>query len=176
VIEVTDPVRLPAGIEGDAMVSALDDVPLAIHTADCGPVLLVGDGGQFGVVHAGWRGAAAGVLGATVDALRRHGCHRIHAVVGPAIGPECYEFGSAQLAALSGQLGPEIMATTATGAPALDMRAAIRLQLVAASVDPNDIEVMDICTACSPGYYSHRARNERGRQALIAWRTQTPTN
>ncbi len=56
------------------MVTTRRDVALGIVTADCAPVLLAdAEAGVIGAVHAGWRGAVAGVLEATLDAMRALG-------------------------------------------------------------------------------------------------------
>ena len=60
---------------------------LGIITADCTPVLFAG-AGVVGAAHAGWRGALAGVLEATLEAM---GGGPVTAVIGPCIGPASYE-------------------------------------------------------------------------------------
>ena len=66
---------------------------LAVMTADCLPVVLADrEGTHVGVAHAGWRGLAAGVLQATVAALRV-APGDLHAWLGPAIGPGAFEVG-----------------------------------------------------------------------------------
>ena len=78
----------------DAAVTDRPGVALGIVTADCAPVLFAdADGGVVGAAHAGWRGAAGGVLEATVDAMLDLGAvrGRITAAVGPCIGRESYE-------------------------------------------------------------------------------------
>ncbi len=82
------------GPRADALATRRRDVALGIVTADCAPVLLADTrAGVIGAAHAGWRGAVAGVLEATVAAMRRLGADpaRIAAVVGPCIGQESYE-------------------------------------------------------------------------------------
>lgn len=94
---VEAPWRPGQGPEADAMVSRLPGVGLAIVTADCAPVLLAdAAAGVVGAVHAGWRGAVAGVLEATVGAMAGLGAEvsGIAAVVGPCIGQVSYEVGS----------------------------------------------------------------------------------
>ena len=76
------------------MVSNVPGIVLGIVTADCAPVLLEDEAGAVvGAAHAGWRGAAAGILERTVDAMRALGAARIEAVVGPSIAQESYEVG-----------------------------------------------------------------------------------
>ncbi len=80
----------------DAMVTATPGLALAVLTADCQPVLLADtDAGVIGAAHAGWRGALAGVLEATVAAMVRLGAEpgRIAAVIGPTISQRAYEVG-----------------------------------------------------------------------------------
>jgi hypothetical protein len=95
------PVRAPwpadAGPQADALVTDRPGIALGIVTADCAPVLFAdADAGVIGAAHAGWRGAVAGVLEATVAAMLRLGARRSHltAVVGPCIAPASYEVGS----------------------------------------------------------------------------------
>ena len=94
------------GPRADAMVTARPGVALGIGTADCAPVLLSDPvAGVVGGVHAGWRGAAAGVLEATVAAMVDLGARagRIAAAVGPCIGATSYEVAADMRDAVLGQ-------------------------------------------------------------------------
>ncbi len=98
VATVDEPWPAGAGPRADAMVTARPGLALGIITADCAPVLFCGEGGHgkvAGAAHAGWRGAAAGVLEATIDAMQRLGAGRsaIAAAVGPCIAQASYEVG-----------------------------------------------------------------------------------
>lgn len=95
VVTVTDPwsarERRP---EADALVTDRPGLALAVLTADCKPVLLAdAQAGVIGAAHAGWRGARAGILEATVDAMEALGARRarIAAVIGPCISQRAYE-------------------------------------------------------------------------------------
>ncbi len=93
---VAEPWQPGAGPRADAMASRHPGLALGIITADCGPVLLADRArGVVAAVHAGWRGAAAGVLEATVRAMLELGAAReaIAAAVGPCIGAASYEVG-----------------------------------------------------------------------------------
>jgi YfiH family protein len=177
VVVVTEPGG-GAGQWADAAVTATPGCALAILTADCAPVALVADG-VVGVAHAGWRGLVGGVLERTVDAIRScrssdvhaGGASDVRAVLGPCIRPGCYEFGPDDLARVARRLGDGVRATTSTGAPALDVPAAVRAAL--ARVGVADVDDVGVCTACSPVHFSHRARRELGRQALVVWRPVT---
>jgi YfiH family protein len=157
-----------SGSPADAAVTATPGCALAVLTADCAPVALASAEGVLGVAHAGWSGLRAGVLERTVDAMVDLGATVITAVVGPCIRPECYEFGIDDLERVAARVGPEVRATDLSGAPALDLAAGVRAVLSRAGV--NDVDDHGSCTACSPGWYSWRARAERQRQATVVWR------
>jgi purine-nucleoside/S-methyl-5'-thioadenosine phosphorylase / adenosine deaminase len=85
-----------APIVADALVTGTPDLALSVLTADCQPVLLVDpEAGVIGAAHAGWRGALAGVMEATVEAMERLGARpaAIRAVIGPTISQRNYEVG-----------------------------------------------------------------------------------
>ena len=98
VARVDRPLALAERPKADAMVSAIPGLALAILTADCAPVLFAeSQAGVIGAAHAGWRGALAGVVEATVAAMAGLGAEpgRIAACVGPTIGQRSYEVGPA---------------------------------------------------------------------------------
>ena len=81
----------------DAIVTKVLGIALGISTADCGPVLFADpQAGVIGAAHAGWRGALAGVLEATIAAMERLGAarSRIVAAAGPMIHQPSYEVGA----------------------------------------------------------------------------------
>lgn len=166
VVTVTSPGG-GAGEPADAAVTTCHGAALAIFTADCAPVALVA-AEVMGVAHAGWKGLYHGVIERAVEAMRALGAEAIAATVGPCVHPECYEVDPAHLDRQAARLGDGVRATTAAGRPAFDLPAAVVVALAAAGID--DVVVTGPCTACSPQYFSHRARAEAGRQALVAWR------
>jgi hypothetical protein len=96
VVHVTSPWAPGAGPRADAMVTDRPDIALGIVTADCAPVLFADtQAGVVGAAHAGWRGAVAGVIEATIAAMVQLGARpaRIVAAVGPCIGQSSYEVG-----------------------------------------------------------------------------------
>ncbi len=163
VVTVTRPGE-HAGAEADAAVTAAPGAVLAVHTADCAPVLLASaEGDVVGAAHAGWRGIAAGVLERTIEAMAALGATGVTARLGPHIRARCYEFGADELDDVARRLGEGVRATTAWGTPALDVTAAVRAALGAL-----DVPVVDVggCTACEPDrLWSHRARADRARMA-----------
>lgn len=94
VVQVNGPVADDERPRADAMVTATPGLALGILTADCAPVLLAdGEAGVIGAAHAGWKGALAGVLPATVAAMAALGAEpgRIVAAIGPCIARASYE-------------------------------------------------------------------------------------
>jgi polyphenol oxidase len=97
VVTVTDIWAAGQGEQADAMVTDRTGLALGIVTADCAPVLLADAGGKVvGAVHAGWRGAVAGVLEATVAAMAALGARsdELVAAIGPCIAQRSYEVGA----------------------------------------------------------------------------------
>lgn len=87
-----DDVAVVRDIQADGIVTRRRDVALAVLTADCQPILLAdAAAGVIGACHAGWRGALAGVIEATVAAMRDLGAQDIRAVIGPTISQRNYE-------------------------------------------------------------------------------------
>ncbi|HKA93649.1 MAG TPA: laccase domain-containing protein, partial [Acidimicrobiia bacterium] len=140
---------------------------LVVLVADCAPIALVA-AGAAAVVHCGWRGLTAGVIGAAVEAVRQRGRPPVRAIVGPCISKAHYEFGVDELARVEQQVGPVVSGRTETGAPALDLRAGVASALAAAGVgERTDV---DICTYESIDHFSHRRDGVTGRQAVIVTR------
>ncbi|MYB02810.1 MAG: polyphenol oxidase family protein [Acidimicrobiaceae bacterium] len=167
VVFVTEPGG-GAGEVADGAVTAVPGAVLALHTADCAPVVVAGHG-ALGVAHAGWRGIVAGVIGQVVDGVRRASppgtATDLRAVIGPAIRPSSYEFGVEDLAAVAAAAGCDVSGATSWGTPALDLSAAVLGALNAAGV--SDVDDLGLDTA-RRGFFSHRARGDRGRQATAA--------
>jgi YfiH family protein len=151
--------------EADAVVTTVRRLPLAIVTADCAPLVVASDR-AIGVVHAGYRGLAAGVIEATIAQVRALGPGDIRAFLGPCIRAAEYEFGAGDLAPFVARFGKVAEARTRAGRPALDIPAVIRVVLDRVGVV--EFDDCGICTAESDGYFSYRRDGDTGRQATIA--------
>jgi len=160
------PVARHAGT-GDALVAGDPSMALAVLTADCAPVALGSPEGVFAAVHVGWRGLLAGVLEAAVGRMRRLGAGEVAAAIGPCVHAGCYEFGDAEIDRVSAAYGEGVRARTASGRPALDLPVAVGAALDATGAAR--VPGVDACTACDGGYFSHRARRDPGRQAMVVW-------
>jgi purine-nucleoside/S-methyl-5'-thioadenosine phosphorylase / adenosine deaminase len=147
------------GPTADGQATSLAGVGAIALAADCLPVAL-GCNGAVAMVHAGWRGLAAGVLEEGVRALRELTAEEpIVAIVGPGAGVCCYE------------VGPEVHSAFADAhrhGRNIDLHAIARDRLLAAGV----AEVQDVgaCTVCDERFFSHRREGaSAGRQAGVAW-------
>ena len=99
--DVIDADRITSFVKADASVARSRGTVCVVKVADCMPVLFADEKGTVvGAAHAGWRGLAAGVLEATIDAMRAPSA--LHAWMGPAIGPRVYEVGEEVRAAFPG--------------------------------------------------------------------------
>ena len=155
------------GAVGDIAISSIDDAVLGCWVADCAPVVLVGARAQFAVVHAGWRGLADAVLGAAFDAFDEP---VVGALLGPTIGPCCYEFGATELPSVAAGVGAGVdvvTGSTSAGALALDVPAAVR-----SACRPLDLQVLAGCTGCEFPGFSHRAHRDPQRHVVAAWQTR----
>jgi YfiH family protein len=148
--------------EADGQATALPEVGAMVLTADCLPVALSCED-ALAMVHAGWRGLAAGVLEEGLKAVRElsHSGGEILAVVGPGAGPCCYE------------VGPEVHAAFGhhRDRPAkIDLRAIAHDRLLAAGV--SEVGDVEACTICDQRYFSYRREGQQaGRQCGLAWLT-----
>lgn len=160
--------------EGDALVTTRPGLALSVITADCVPAL-ISMGDAIAAVHAGWRGAVAGVVPAAVDELRRvAGASADEASpvawIGPAIGACCYEVGpdvAEQIVAASGE---EVATPGPAGKPHVDMARAVELQLRRAGIA--DVRRLGpSCTRCEPELlWSYRRDGAKaGRNIAYVW-------
>jgi YfiH family protein len=148
------------GEPGDGLWTDEPRVPLLAMSADCLPIAMVRTTGPraIAVLHAGWRGLSEGVISAGVRALSDDSAQDLAAIVGPAIGPCCYE------------VGPEVSRLfddDLTVEGKLDLRRAAERALGAAGV--KRIDGVDLCTRDNPDlFFSHRRDGRaRGVQGVI---------
>jgi len=166
----------PETPRADALVSDAPDVPLVVRAADCVP-LLIGDGrtGAVGAVHAGWRGTAARVAVAAVEALAREFGSRpadLVVAIGPAIGPCCYEVGPDLVDAFAAEgheryLIDRWFLTPRDRKMRLDVTGANRDQLVLAGLREENIYASGLCTAMHLDVLTsfRREKDQAGRLA-----------
>ncbi len=150
---------LPGNLgSADGIITETPMLPIAIATADCVPVVIVGTRSKA-IVHAGWRGVAAGIVARAVRVMGDGGDHPRGAVIGPHIGPCCYEVGSEVVDAIGGHSG-----RTRDGSLSADLGAAIRVQL-----NGLDVEFEEMCTMHDTRFHSYRRDATTQRQIAVAW-------
>lgn len=168
--DVVDAARAPVGSAADASFSMDRNVVCAVMAADCMPILLAHDEGEvIGIAHAGWRGLAAGVIEAAIDAMQVPG-GRVLAWLGPAIGPGAYEVGEEVRAAfLSADQGAAAaFATARPGRWRLDLYAIARQRLASRGV--TRVSGGTACTFSEPGRFFSWRRDRTGeRMAAAIW-------
>ncbi len=153
----------------DGLFTSSAGVPLAVLSADCLPIAMASPrSGILAVVHAGWRGLAAGILAGAAAAFADPG--DVHAAIGPAIGPDHYEVGEEVVAAVSAGSGSGAVTQRRGGRVFLDLAATARGALRALGIEK--VDLAGVCTACERRrFFSHRRDGGRtGRQALVAVR------
>ena len=158
----------------DASTAITPGVVCCVTVADCLPVLLADRSGSVvAAAHAGWRGLAAGILQATVIAMRRRVAAtsgEIDAFLGPSIGPAAFEVGGEVLSAMRRTLphAEAAFKSLANGKFLADLPALARQAL--AQVDVRSIWGGTWCTVSDPArFYSFRRDGVTGRHAALIW-------
>ncbi|MFL5945784.1 MAG: polyphenol oxidase family protein [Gaiellaceae bacterium] len=152
------------GREGDGLWTDEPGVPMLKLAADCLPVALARRNGKpaLALLHAGRLGLLAGIVAAGAATL---GSRNLAAVIGPGIGPCCYEVGDDIREAYRARLGGDVVRGRN-----LDLWTAAERVLRAAGVE--DVERIDVCTSCNAEFFSHRRDGGvTGRQGVIGYVT-----
>lgn len=157
---VSEPGHVPGC---DALLTFVPGLALAVATADCMP-LLYSAPGVVAAAHAGWRGAAAGLPAAVLDALHASAGARpgdVRVALGPCIRGCCYEVEDD----VAGRF-PDAALRRAGDRWRLDLPTVARLALAGAGLPPDAFEDAGVCTACERATcFSHR--RDRGRTGRL---------
>ncbi|MGZ4437308.1 MAG: polyphenol oxidase family protein [Nocardioidaceae bacterium] len=167
-VQVVTPESLAAAPPtADGLVTDRAGIVLLVRVADCVPVLLADEAaGVVGAAHAGRPGMVAGVVPATVAAMRRLGARAITAWVGPHVCGRCYEVPEQMRAEVAAAV-PASYAETSWGTPALDVGAGVVSQLEADGVTVVDASR---CTIEDDDLYSYRRQGvASGRLGGLVW-------
>jgi len=145
--------------KGDALLENTPGAVIAVKTADCIPILLVDDRHRaVAAVHAGWRGAAAGIAARAVEAMGARFATEpadLHAAIGPGIGRCCYE------------VGPEVAAQFGIqGRAHLDLSEINRALLADIGIPADRIYVCHLCTMCRPDEFHSFRRDKQAAGRL----------
>lgn len=142
--------------DGDGHFAPTPGTAMAVTVADCVPVFVAHPDGAAAMLHAGWRGTAAGILGEGIARFREAGLEPAALAVhlGPSICGNCYE------------VGPDVYRQL-TGAQVSEPTCADLRQLLAEQADAAGVRHISIspwCTRChNDRFFSHRC-GDLGRQ------------
>ncbi len=147
----------------DALVTNQPGLMVTVRTADCVPVLLHDPVRRVvAAVHAGWRGAVAGIVPKTVALLvNRFGTtvKDVRMAIGPSAGSCCYEVDEPVLRRLR-DVFPEwqsVVSPVNSEKAHFNLRAFVRAQAMAEGLEAERIATADACTICQPDvFFSYR--------------------
>ncbi len=164
-----------SGAVADAVATDDPSRAVGIVTADCVPILVASeDGAAVGAIHAGWRGFASGVVAEGLKEMRRIASGKnLYAVVGPHIGPCCYEVDEPVLEALRPNFGgalSEALEISRPGHFMLDLGALAALALARGLVNPaRQGRFRDSCTACRDALFHSFRRDGEDAGRMTHW-------
>jgi len=149
------------GVPGDGLWTDEPGIPMLVLGADCVLMAMVrtnGDAPALAVVHAGWRGLIDGVVEETARVVGPN----FAAVVGPAIGPCCYEVGEEVASRFRARFGSGVMQDGK-----LDLWTCA--ERAARDAGAAEVERVDLCTNCNPDLFfsERRTGRPRGTQGVL---------
>jgi YfiH family protein len=159
--------ELPEPPEFDGLVSAQKGKVLGAFAADCIPLVFAdAEAKVCGAAHAGWRGTVGKVAVNVVEGMVRAGAskERIRVVLGPSIGPCCFEVGPELVEEFTAAFpGVEGLVVPGPVKDHIDLRVATRVQLEAAGILPAHIDDTPPCTKChGDRFFSYRRDGQAG--------------
>lgn len=147
----------------DALVTDQPGVMVAVRTADCVPVLMHDPVRRVvAAVHAGWRGAVAGIVPKTLALLEsrfRSRPEQVRISIGPSAGACCYEVDEPVLDSLRKAVSgwEKVVRNRKTDNAHLDLKALVREQARTHGVAPNHVTTVNLCTICHADlFFSYR--------------------
>ncbi len=145
--------------EADGFITSEQGLALAIQVADCAAVLF-GDSeaGIIAAVHAGWRGAVAGIVPKAVGRMMARGSEPedIKVFISPCISTQNFEVGEE----VAEQFPSQFVDNNSYVKPHVDLKGFIIDQLISLGVRESHIEANTRCTFADENLYSYR-RNGR---------------
>lgn len=168
-ISLRDRPEVVADAEGDGLIGRVPGYGVAARTADCVPVLIGHPpSGHVAAVHAGWRGAVAGIVRAAIQGLALDPAELVVAI-GPHIRVGAFEIGEEVAGEMERAAGGERVIDRTGSKPHGDLAALIRSQLRGGGVPAHAIDDVGGCTYSDEGrFFSHRRdRGETGRHLSV---------
>lgn len=159
----------------DALVTDQPNLMVAVRTADCVPILLHdAKRGVVAAIHAGWRGAVAGIVPNTLSLLQSRFGSRLDHVrvsIGPSAGVCCYEVDEPVLQSLRRQCSgwEKVVRPQRNGHAHLDLKALVKEQALGVGVSPRSITTVNLCTICHEElFFSYRREGKVNGTMLSA--------
>ena len=151
----------------DGLVSTVPGKVLGAFAADCVPLVFADEGARVcGAAHAGWRGTVGRVAVNVVREMIRAGAaaESIKVVLGPSIGPCCFEVGGEVVAEFESAFpGTGSLVIDGPKKKHIDLRVASRVQLEEVGILPGNIDDAPPCTMChSDRFFSYRRDGKAG--------------
>ncbi|MBI9111092.1 polyphenol oxidase family protein [Maridesulfovibrio ferrireducens] len=158
-----------SSLEGDGFTSSERGHALVIKTADCQPILIAHNKGDFvAALHNGWRGNSINYPGKSVTQICEHyGCSpsELMAVRGPSLSPALSEFVN-----FNSDFEPGYDKYFNKENNTVDLWKLTHDQLAGAGINPQNIFGIDMCTYCmSETFFSYRRDRNTGRQLSVIW-------
>jgi polyphenol oxidase len=147
--------------EGDALISNLPGICLAIRTADCLPILLADPVNRaVAAIHAGWRGVVSEIAPKAIEAMRRQFGTKpsdLVIAIGPGIGACCFE------------VGPEVAVQFGlSGRTKIDLVETVCRQLGRNGVKAGQISTAGLCSYCDPELLESYRRDREAAGRMVA--------
>jgi polyphenol oxidase len=176
VLVIDRPVSGAPAFDGgwDALVTDQPGVLLTVRTADCVPVLIHDPIlGIVAAVHAGWRGAVAGIVPKTFAVMaQRFGSQpaSLRMSIGPSAGFCCYEVDEPVLSRLRESFAGwrSLVRDTGPGTAKLNLRGLVRGQAQSAGVREDAIHSVGLCTICHPDLFHSYRRDGSVRGTMVS--------
>jgi len=158
----------------DGVFTTEKEMVLAVLTADCVPcAIALPSAGVVAMLHAGWKGTIGDIVGSALAHFERElglDLGETRAVMGPAIGPCCYEVDEGRARLFVEKYGVDSNVVCGEGERRLDLFQANRINLLKAGVREENISRVGGCTCCSERYFSFRRDGVTGRQGAFVFR------
>jgi|TARA_R100000963_G_C4643387_1_gene107172 YfiH family protein len=149
----------------DGFVSNTPGLALAIQVADCAAILFGDDKNEvIGAAHAGWRGAAGGIVPETISKMKSLGAESesIKVFVSPCISLENFEVGEE----VASEFPDQFVDRTNYAKPHVDLKAFIKYQLLNEGINEQNIEIDASCTISNENFYSYRRQKEQSGRMM----------
>ena len=150
--------------KGDAIISTLENIPIAIRAADCVPILLAHPSGVVAAIHAGWRGTRSKIVQKVLSEILsklKISMKEIKIAIGPSICGNCYEVG--EEVATDFKNDDRLCVMSDERKFFLNLKQANKLQAVECGILSDQIEVRKECTLCDEkNFYSYRGALKKG--------------